>query len=179
MEELEMMIVDEQLDNADEHGQESFTVKDDMVAEWCIKKIAAERAEVARMRMVVDSAISLYKFKLAEFEGKHSTQFLEGVLANYFESVPHKKTKTQETYALPSGVLKMKKGGIEYNRDEEALTAWVKENAPEFLKVKETTDWAGLKAKVTVNGHSVIDDSGEVIPGIVAIQKPDTFTVEI
>lgn len=174
VEEIESEIIDEQV-------QQAFTIDNDNAAEWAIKKIAEKRAELNRYEMVCQNAINVYQMKVAEAREKaqRETSNLEGLLRAYFESVPHKATKTQETYKLPSGTLKLKKGGIEYVRDEESLLPWVKANKPERIKVKESVDWSGLKAEVTVAGMSVVDENGEAIPGVTVVDKPDTFTVDL
>jgi hypothetical protein len=165
----------------EEQTSGGFIIDNDNAAEWAIKKISETRAELARYEMVCQNAISVYQMKMADARDKahRETNGLEGMLRSYFEQVPHKATKTQETYKLPSGTLKLKRGGIEYVRDEEALLPWVKENAPDMVKVKESVDWAGLKATVSVSGSSVVDESGEKIPGVTVVEKPDTFTVDL
>ena len=102
------------------------------------------------------------------------------MLQHYFDTVPHKITKTTESYPLPSGKLVFKAQAPEYERDEEKVIEWLKQtNGTEFIKVKESLDWAGLKKTVTVLEDKVITEDGEVVPGIKAIQRDPVFTVEV
>lgn len=174
IEEIERDIVDEQVN-------EGFMIDSDEKAEWAIKKVSECRADLSRMEIVCKNMISFYQTKLAEAQkqAESKTSGLEGMLRSYFDRVPHKATKTQETYKLPSGTLKLKRGGVEYVRDEESLLPWVKDNAPAFVKTKESVDWSGLKGTVTVAGSSVVDENGEAVPGVTVVEKPDTFTVEL
>jgi len=170
--ELDLEIADEQLS-----GQSSFVIDDDGKAEWALKKIAVARAEVERMKMIVDNAKREYDKKLFNFTMKNDTSFLEGALAHYFSGVERKKTKTTESYALPSGRLILKKGGDDYVRDDTKLLAWLKENKPD--KIKEEVKWGDLKREFVVSGANAIDENGEAIPGIVVGKKPDEFKVEV
>lgn len=101
-------------------------------------------------------------------------------LQDYFGKVPHKATKTQESYALPSGKLVYKQQEPEYRRDDAVLLPWLKDNAPELVKVEEKPDWAGLKKVLTVLApddmtSSVADGNGEIVPGIEAVQRDPVF----
>lgn len=171
--EIENEIIDEQMP--------TVGITDDNYAEWCIRKIAEKRAELARYEMVCKNAIGVYQAKLTAMQEKteRDTANLIGMLRAYSETVPMKETKTQATYKLPSGTLKLKRGGYEYIRDEDALLPWVKANKPERIKVKESVDWAGLKSEISVAGSSVVDENGESVPGVTVAIKPDVFTVEV
>jgi phage host-nuclease inhibitor protein Gam len=94
--------------------------------------------------------------------------------------VPHKVTKTQENYALPSGKLVFKKQQPEYTRDDAALVEWLKENGGEqYVITKESVDWSSLKATLNVVGDTVADKNGQVIPCISVEERPDVFKVEL
>ena len=94
--------------------------------------------------------------------------------------VPHKRTKTQESYQLPGGKLVRKQQAPEYLRDEAALLPWLKQNAPELVKVTETPDWATLRKRLIIapDGETVATEDGEIVPGVKAVQRPEVFRVE-
>ena len=110
--------------------QEAFTVDNDGAAEWCLNKIREEQAELRRMEMVCNQMIGQYQMRLeqAKQNYENKTTFFKQQLQAYFEKVPHKATKTQETYELPSGKLKRKFGGLDYIKDDAVLLEWVKAN---------------------------------------------------
>jgi hypothetical protein len=102
------------------------------------------------------------------------------VLAEYFATVPHKKTKTQESYKLPGGKLVLKTQNPEYKKDEATVIEWLKKNdMAKYVKVEEKLDWAGLKEVTGVfEGHIVTED-GEIVPGIDVVDREAKFVVEV
>ena len=69
---------------------EGFVIDTDAKAEWALSKIKEARADR-------DAWIKWYENKILEIteQTDFNTMNLERMLADYFESVPHKKTKTQ------------------------------------------------------------------------------------
>ena len=154
-----------------------FHVDDDSAAEWCLKKIREEKAELEKWE-------AFYKGQLEKMQKRadYRIQFFEGKLAMYFGSVPHKVTKTQESYQLPGGKLVYKRQAPEIQRDDEAILAWVRENYhyPEaYIETKETLKWGELKKVLTVAGDGMATQDGEMIPGITVTERPDKFVVEV
>lgn len=161
----------------DEH--DGFHVTDDKAAQWCMQKIREAETDramwkahyEAQMQKVNESADSTVAYFTARLE-------------EYFASVPHKSTKTTESYSLPGGKLVQKKQQPEYKTDDAELLQWLKENFMfDFIKTKtvESADWAGLKKIVTVtpDGAHVATDDGEIIPGVTVTPRPDVFKVEM
>jgi phage host-nuclease inhibitor protein Gam len=102
------------------------------------------------------------------------------MLADYFESVPHKQTKTQESYTLPGGKLILKTQNPEYKRDDKTVIEWLKQNnGGEFIKVTESLAWADLKAKTAVLNGKLFSEDGEEIPGVEIIEREPKFIVEV
>ena len=100
-------------------------------------------------------------------------------LRNYFETVPHKKTATQEKYPLPSGKLVMKDQEPDFDRDDKAVIKFLKANGGEkFVKVEEKLDWNGLKKTLSILGETAADENGKPIPGIKGIERDRAFTIE-
>lgn len=152
-----------------------FHVEDDGAAEWCIGKIKAEKAELEKWE-------TFYKGQIEKMRRKAEDRiaFFEGKLAMYFGSVPHKVTKTQESYQLPGGKLVVKRQAPEIIRDDEKVIAWLKTNCEgAHVKTKEVLDWAELKKNVVFMGDNVVNGDGEIIPGITVTERPDKFVVEV
>lgn len=154
---------------------EGFVIDTDAKAGWALDKIREARADRDRW-------VAWYKDRIAEIEAQtdFNTINLERMLCEYFANVPHKKTKTQESYSLPGGKLVMKLQNPEYKRDDKTVIEWLKANNQErFVKVKEELDWASLKAKTAAfEGHIVTED-GEFIPGIEVVDREPKFVVEV
>ncbi len=163
-----------------EETKESFVINNDKTALWAARKIKEEQAEMERQRELAESEIQRLKYLQQEYQDRFErrTANLKNLLFDYFHTVPRKATKTQESYKLLDFTLRLKKQNPEFVRDEEILTAWAKENTPELVKVKESTDWANLKKLTAVDGENVVfAESGEIIPGIVAKAREDVFEV--
>ena len=176
MENLALELINGMVDN-----EEQFVINDDGKAEWALNKIAEEKVEMQRMINVANSMIIKYQEKIEvyqkQFESK--TAFLKEQLRQYFETVPHKTTKTQETYKLPSGTLKLKKQNPEYIRDEEKLLIWAKVNKPEHVKVKESVNWAELKKELKFVDDKALTEDGEIVDGVIASERPSVFDIEL
>lgn len=151
-----------------------FRVTDDSSAEWCLKKIKEAKADVQRW-----SEFYADQMKKVKESADSSIAYFEAKLEEYFESVPHKATKTQESYILPSGKLVRKQQQPEYAINDDELIPWLKQNTFGYVKVKESADWAALKKTVTVVGSNVVSREGEIIPGVSVTQRPDVFKVEV
>ena len=160
-----------------------FRIADDDVADWAIQKIAEKKAEYDRLKELADREIARITEKVEQAKRRFEadSSFLTGRLADYFMTVPHKKTKTTEKYNLLHGTLTMKLGGATFNRDDAKLVSWLKENGrTDLVKVKEEPAWGDLKKQIEVVGSSaVIKDTGEILEGVEVLQAPDTFKVDI
>ena len=163
-------------------GCEPFRIDNDQKAEWALAKIREEQAEAQRIMNVCKSMILHYEeqMKKAEEGLEKKTAYLKGQLEQYFDSVEKRRTKTQEVYKLPSGTLRRKYPGPQFKRDDDALVKWLKErNMKDYIKVKETADWANLKKAIQVVGDKVVDENGEVVEGITVVDRPPVFEVEV
>ena len=154
---------------------EGFVIDTDAKAEWALQKIREARTDRDRW-------VKWYKEKIDEITAQtdFDTMNLERMLAEYFATVPHKVTKTQESYKLPGGKLVMKTQSPEFKRDDKAIIDWVKANGmPQFVKVKEELAWQELKdATAVFDGHIVTED-GEIIPGVEVVNRDAKFIVEV
>ena len=160
---------------------EEFSIDNDHKAEWALRKIAEETIESQRYANVCDTVIAEYEFKKQKNKEQldNKTSYLKQKLLEYFNSVEHKKTKTQETYKLPSGTLKLKYQSPECVRDDETLLKWLKESDKnEYVKVKESVDWAELKKIAQINGDKALTGDGEIIEGVTVVERSPKFDIE-
>lgn len=162
-----------------------FCIRDDDVADWAVGKIAEARREYIRIRELADREIARIEAKVeqARMRMEADTAYLTNRLEDYAAGVqPSKVTKTGTQYKLINGTLRRRFGGVEYHRDDEALLRWLQETGrADLIKLKASPDWAGLKKQTEVNedGIVVIPETGEVVEGVTADRRPDTFEVEI
>ncbi len=160
-----------------------FRIADDGCADWAIRKIAEERKEYDRIKELGERQIAEIQEKIeaAKRRYENGTSFLTGHLASYFQTVPHKKTKTTAKYRLLSGTLTMKLGQPKAVPDDKKLLEWLKANGhDDMVKVEEKPTWGELKKKLVLSGSVVtIADTGEIVEGVTVVQPPDTFTVDL
>jgi hypothetical protein len=180
---LAIQIIDEEFTDSCGFTEEAgWIIDNDKAAEWALKKYSEETAEAQRYINVCDTMIMEYnkKRQKAQEQFDNKTAYLKQKLQEYFATVPHKASKTQETYKLPSGTLKKKFGGNEFIRDDEKLVEWLEKNKfSDLVKVKKTPDWKSFKELVTVNFDKVLTEDGEVVEGVTVQRKEDSFEVEI
>ena len=162
---------------------ERFVIDSDKKADWAIEKIKAERAEFDRLRKIALDRIAELNQRVKELQERtdRRTGNLEALLVEYFHTVtPTKTTKTQTQYELLSGKLVLKKQQPEFIRDEAALLDWAKANAPDMVQTKESVTWGELKKLTTLDGEKVVlAETGEIVSGVVAIERPDVFEVQV
>lgn len=154
--------------------EEKFIIDDDQKAEWALEQIRNAQEEKARWK-------DHFKEQLARINESCDLTInnMTEMLRDYFDTIPHKVTKTEENYRLPSGKLVLKKQATEFNYDDAELIDWLEKNKPgQFIKMKKSVDWMALKKTLNVVGEIVADDTGEIIPCIQANERPDVFTIE-
>lgn len=161
-----------------------YVIDTDQKAKWAMDKIKEARADR-------DYWVAWYKQKIEDITKQcdFDTANLESMLAAYFDTVPHKKTKTQESYSLPGGKLVLKLQNPEFKRDNDSVIKWLHDTGNEqFIKTKEELDWEALKAASEVqDGHIVygeeVTEDGEIVPlfvpGVDVIDRPVKFIVEV
>ena len=145
------------------------------------KEIAAETKNTTAASAAGIATDEAGKALAAERRFQNGTRFLTGKLAEYFETVPHKTTKTKASYRLLSGTLTRKFGGTTMKQDDEKLVQFLKDSGQlEFIKTEEKPRWGDFKKRLEIMGGSVVDkETGEIVEGVTVETKPDTFTVDV
>ena len=159
---------------AEESGSDRFVIDDDSKADWAVRKIAEAEAEKARWKTYYAEAYS----KIEQGQDNR-IEYLKHMLMVYFDTVPHKTTKTQQSYGLPSGKLVLKRQAPTHDVDDNVLIPWLRENMPEAIKVKESSSWSDmLKGGAAINGGALVTADGEIIPGVTITERDAKFTIE-
>ena len=165
-------------DTDEPEAKEGWSITNDQEADWAMKKIRDAEAECDRWTRYYKAMI-----KQVEDNTAVTRSIMEQKLHDYFMTVPHKETKTQAKYSLPSGdlVVKRPKNVIEI-ADENKLLEWVKSNGlTECLKVIESVRWAEVKKRLTEDSNGVICDSetGLVCDAVKSVPKDAEFSVYV
>jgi len=161
-------------------------IVDDFQAEETIQKITAIEAEYDRLKKVCEQQIAKYQDKIAEYERQSASKTAHYYwrLKDFFNRQENKRaTKTQVTYQLPSGTIKMKYGGTKVDYKESELLAWLKDNGyNEYLKStqKEGVKWSEFKEKLAFVGDSaVIGEEGVIVDGVTVTVVPDKIEFKL
>ncbi|OHW63114.1 bacteriophage Mu Gam like protein [Andreesenia angusta] len=175
-------VIDEQL-NIDEEQKESWRVKDDLMADWCLEKLQLMEAEYKRFEMVANERIITLESSLdKEFERyDNERSFFLSKLQEYFETVDAKETKTQMTYKLPSGTLKVKKEQAVIEKDDALLLEYLKRDYPEFVKVIEKPNYAEFKKILMITDDGIVNmKTGELmdVEGLRKGLRPAEFEIK-
>ena len=158
--------------------EETFVIDNDIKAEWALRRIRERASERDRILETSWEIIESYKAVIQVESDRAAEEIagLEGLLMQYFATVEHTATKTQETYRLPTGKLKMKLAFERMLPDEETLiTAF-----PDFTERKPSLKWGELKKRLQIVDGKIIDtETGEIVQGISVETVPSKFIVEV
>lgn len=149
-------------------------------AEWAMEKIKEERQRLNLYITAAEERIEELQRQMDEQERKTArrTENLLNALSVYFETLPVKKSKTQQSFELPAGKMVKKYARLDFTHDDKALVKWAEENAPEYLKRDVKIEWGELKKHLSAAGSvAVLKDTGEAVEGVSVIEKPETFDV--
>ena len=107
------------------------------------------------------------------------TEIYTGALRRWFENgAERRELKASWRVPLPDGTLGLTKPSETLSHDDDALLAFVKQNRPEFVRVKESVDWAELKKHLHVeDGAAYFADTGEIADGVTVTEKPSEFKI--
>lgn len=153
-----------------------FIVDNDQKAEWAARKIREARQDTQKWTEYYERQLSAIRRANEDTEA-----YFAALLADYFETVPHKATKTQESYSLPSCKLVLKAQQPEFNRDEAVLCDYLdKKGRDDLVKITRRADWAALKKTLKVmEDGTCVDADGEVVEGVQAFSRQPEFKIEM
>lgn len=164
-----------------EEGKKPFIVDNDEKADWAARVVKEEAEERDRLLALVESERKRLDAREKEIKERYirNTDYLETQLLSYMATVKTRDTATQSTYALLNAKLVYKLPKVDIQPGE-ALVGWLEANRPELVKVEKKPDWAAVKKHITQIGDGVyaLDDTGEILEGIVLKEVPGKFEVK-
>lgn len=170
-------------EDLDDTENQRFRIQDDNQADWALRKIARARQDMKEAEET--AAIEIEKINRwldgQRDESLRTERFFTALLQEYYE--PRFMTNPdKKTYKLPSGKVQRRTQQPQFDRDNEALLAWLKQRGmTDYVEVKETPKWGELKQQVQVVGeHVVIKDGplkGEIVDGVEVVHRPPIFRV--
>ena len=188
IEQLELFVF--QLNEQEEQTFQVFEVSNLESAAEAQRRISYFHEQMAEIDAIVQKQIEPFQAKIDRIK-----EWGEQAKQEYLEKVDHyavllemfirqEVTKQEEagkkakkTIKLPYGSIALKKQQPEYQKDENALLEYAREIG--FVKVKESTDWAELKKKCQVVEGKLIDENGQIVPGVTVIERGDKFELKL
>lgn len=166
-----------------ESRDEAFVIDNDELADWAINKIKEEREECDRLLGIGQKKIDELTEQMKAVKEKYANKaaYLESLLSKYFDTVPHKKTETQESYQLFSGSLVLKNPYVSIKAPDEKSTEfieYVRTHAPEYIRTTETVSWGEYKKTLKLSDDVIVDENGEIVEGLVCEETPAKFIVK-
>ena len=164
-------------------NENGFVIETDDTADWAIRSIRDTEHERDRLISIAQHQIDELNEQIERIKEKYNrkTGFLRGCLYDYMQKVPHKKTKTQDTYQLLSGKLILKNESQKLVPSDKLVDYLESEKMNDLIKIKKSADWANFKSILKiVDGNVVNTTTGETIdPNIVSIEiTPASFDVK-
>lgn len=158
--------------------EEILYANNDVEAELVIQDIRDIETERNRLVETCTGMIEHYQaiMKREVDRAAEKIAIRERALQCYFATREHNVTKTQETYRLPTGKLKMKLASQRMVPDTEALMAAF----PAFVEHKPDLQWGELKKRLDIiDGKAVDTETGEIVDGVSVETVPPKFIVEV
>lgn len=168
--------------NEQTETKEEWRITNDSAADWAVEKIKAEKDELDRIESIAQEKIErineMLEIERQKYQNK--TGFLKSKLAEYFETVERKSTKTQESYQLLSGKLVKKLGGFKPSYEDTELLNYLKNDGlTDYIEVTEKPAWGEYKKRLVLTETGAIDtETGETIDVIKVERQLDTFDVK-
>lgn len=133
---------------------------------------AAEKkrdASIDFYRQRIDEAKDICEDETAQ--ARDDIALLSLKLERYFDANPPKKRKSLKfaggSFGYNKASAKFFLDGEELNADSKTLLDFVKNERPDFVRVKESVDWLKLKANLDYDNENVFfSDTGEVFGGV-------------
>lgn len=153
-------------------------IQNDMEADDHVRKIRYWQGYRDRMVDHFQKQIQLVTEKAESAISYHSH-----LLESYLATIPHKVTRTQESYQLPSGGLKVTRAhdAIVKDSEDKILLQLAQRGDNRFTKVKttESLDWASYKKCLSIIDGKVYDvETGEAVDGAKVEHVEPKFSVK-
>ena len=172
--------LDQEFASASEE-RERFRVQDEQQANWCLRKIAAAKAELERKKNLAEAEIFRIQSWLAAEQDKLSgtIDYMTALLEEYHRPLYEADPKQNKTISLPCGKLQWRKVPTKFERDEDKLVECLMANQmTDFIETRFKPRWGELKKQVVVKDGFVYDqETGLLLDGVRAIELGEEFKV--
>ncbi|MFJ8102826.1 host-nuclease inhibitor Gam family protein [Lysinibacillus sp. NPDC096212] len=172
------------LSDAEETGQ-TFEITDLDSLNWALRKVHAYDAQLKEIQTVANSERQrIDSWEHRESKGiNESIQFFYNLIAEYHTKVLAEDPK-KKTLSTPYGKSKSTTSKAQPDKvDEEQLIIFVEDNKLPFVEKVPNLKWGDLKKTLKIvekDGEQiVVNENGQVVPGVAVKPQTTTFKVEI
>ena len=175
----------EELEYFSQQEREVFHIDGIETLTWAFKKLASITSELedkANVAQYEKDQIDNWLKKVSE-PLEHSKNFFEAKIKEYHQQVLLENPE-QKSISTPFGKIKSTRSAAQpsqENKDE--LLQYVTLNDPDLLKIERSVKWADLKKKLSIvetdDGLIIIDDNGQIVPGLKVEEEKVSFKVEV
>jgi len=152
---------------------------------WAFRKIAAYQAKLKEVQSLVNTERDrIDRWEKAQSSGiQQSIDFFSQLAADYHAKVLEENPKSK-TLSTPYGKSKSTTSKAQPDQqNEEQIIKFVEENKLPFVEKVPKLKWAELKKTLKVvekDGEQIIvNENGQVVPGVAVKPQTTTFKVEI
>jgi hypothetical protein len=109
-------------------------------------------------------------------EQQQTIDYMQSKLRPYAEE--QIKGTRKKSIKVLDGVLKFNATQPTYTRNDDEILRWSKDGTyTDYVKVTETVNWSALKKDSIRQGDKLVTLAGELVPGVVVTDNPDSFKV--
>jgi hypothetical protein len=174
-----MTNLDDFLDSAQPITSDDFIVDNLDKAEWAVRKIASYEAAKREAEDLAKKRIDQIKAWLDSEKATNDKQieYLSELVRPFAEG--RLKDAKKRSLKLPCGTIGFRKAQPKFDFDNDKLLPWAKVNVPDQVETKESVKWGELKKTLAFEQGKAITKDGEVVPGIMVTEQPDSFYVKV
>lgn len=166
-------------ETTEEEAKKRFRIESTEQANWAFRKLRAINVKSNEIKELAAAE----RQRIDEWEKKelsvleNSTEFFEGLLAEYF--VKQRELDPKFKLSTPYGRVSSRKQQPKWNYEDEKVLNWLKENDTELIKIKEEINKVELKKKYQIVGNTVVTEDGEIVEGITVEEVPDSINIKV
>ena len=169
-------------EDGSETTAQQFSLTNDQMANWALRKVAKIRAEFLADAAMAETELQRISTWLTERQKKaqRSEEFFTSLLTVYFAPL-HEADPKVKTFSLPAGKVQFRAQQPSFTRDDVTLVYWLKEHdLADYVKVVESPEWGELKKVLVVaNGKAALKDTGEILDGVTVEERAEIVRVEV
>lgn len=162
---------------ATEDAKDAFRVRDLKSATWAMDRYRELEAKETEINLIAQAELQKYTDMIISWQNKETEQisaqkeYFKFLLTDYY--MEQKQLNPKFKLSTPYGSMSQRTLS-KWTYDDQILLPYLRENAPELIRVKEELDKSAIKARFA-NGVDL--ETGEVIEGI-SITEETTYSIK-